>query len=324
MSRPKHSMAGHLMSLQMSRHNVFAFVEGIDSDPFFYSEVCQLACRDYKVTYRVRPVKELPNAAGGKNALIAFYRYARSKGKLRFTVGKKTTILIFYLDKDVDDLKRRLCRSRHVCYTHFYDVQNHIFRYGDLIKGIAAAASVDPVELRELPIFRGDWREGVVRRWKQWTALCIVAVKHNVPGSNYGIAPSSSNQTQETAQYQQKKDDVAKKLNISQVDIDLKVSLEADKVEKYLRAGTFDRVFKGKWYPSLLENDLRIALHGRSCKLNGLSGRISSTLIVTLDFSKPWAEQFISPLRALIDESFANMCTSGRVLQPMVMSCSDE
>lgn len=307
MNKPLHSMAGYIRSLQISRYQLFAFVEGIDVDPFFFGEVCRVACQARAVSYRVRPAKELPQAAGGKRALIGFYRFAKSKDRLRFTLGGKTTVLMFYLDKDVDDLIHRLCRSRHICYTQYYDVQNHIFRHADLIRGIASAASVDPVELEENPQFSANWCESAARRWKDWIVLCLIGVRHGVPGPNYRVLSqvnSFLNGPVDAARYQAMKTQFGGHLGLNPVEMDCKIGLTAERVEKHLSCGTFDHVFKGKWYASILEADLRVAFAGRAFQFDRFANRVPAALAATLNFSEPWAERFVGPLERLLEEVF--------------------
>jgi hypothetical protein len=150
-SRPKHSYAGYVNTIRMSRYQVFVFVEGVDVDPYFYGEICARVCGKRGVGYQVRLARELPGGAGGKGALVAFYRYARSRAILFSGFKGKRTAIAFCLDKDVDDLTGRRCRSPHVPYTTFYDVQNHLFKHCDFGRAVASAASISRAELLAHP-----------------------------------------------------------------------------------------------------------------------------------------------------------------------------
>jgi len=83
-----------------------------------------------------------------------------------------------------------------------------------------------------------------------------------------------------------------------------KITLTAKKVEKHLCGGTFDNVFKGKWYASILEVDLRVAFAGRVFRFDRFANRVPSALAATLNFSEPWAERFVGPLERLLEEAF--------------------
>jgi len=147
MSRLRHSESACLRRLQISRHNLFAFVEGPTLDPFFYGRICLQACKNNGISYRVCTANELPENAGGKTSLVRFYRYVRAKGKLVSELNGKRTALVFFLDKDLDDIGRCKCRSHHVIYTKYYDAQNHVFKHADFIRGVSSAASIDISEL---------------------------------------------------------------------------------------------------------------------------------------------------------------------------------
>jgi hypothetical protein len=129
------------------------------------------------VSYCVCPAGELPGGAGGKSALIAFYRYARAKAKLFSVLGRKPTTLVFFLDKDVDDLRGTRCRSPHVVYTAYYDVQNHLFRHGDFIRAVSSAVFMDQGELERHPDFGSRWCQRVAHRWREWIVLCLLGAK---------------------------------------------------------------------------------------------------------------------------------------------------
>ena len=64
------------------------------------------------------------------------------------------------------------------------------------------------------------------------------------------------------------------------------------RVDRYYKEGIQDIVFKGKWYSTILELDLRDAFRGRPYKIAGLAKRISIALVATLDFSESWSEYF--------------------------------
>jgi hypothetical protein len=299
-------MGGYLRSLQISRHQLFAFVEGTEVDPFFFGEVCRVASEPRGLSYRVRSAKEL-SQAGGKQTLLNFYRFVKKKHKLQFTFGGKTTLLVFYLDKDVDDLTRRLCRSRHVYYTRYYDVQNHVFKHANLLRGAATAASLDPVELSEvLPTLRSNWCEGAVRRWREWLVSCVIAVKHRVPVPNYRVLSQLNtplNGPVDPAQYQLLKVRFAGHLGLSLPQMERRFTLTTRKIDERLACGTVDCVFKGKWYASILAEDLNVAFSHKAFQSSGLANRLPAALAATLNFSEPWADTFVGPLRTLLDEA---------------------
>jgi hypothetical protein len=147
MTRLAHSFSAYLRYMQMSSRPLFVFVEGKRTDPHFYGEICGSVCRTSEISYRICRSRELANGHGGKQTLISFFEYLRRKCALVHAFKGKSTGVLFFLDKDVDDLLRTQRRSPHVVYTRYYDVENHIFREADLIRAAAASASLDQQEV---------------------------------------------------------------------------------------------------------------------------------------------------------------------------------
>jgi hypothetical protein len=131
MSRLTHSLAGYRRAMQMSRTQIFAFVEG-QTDPYFYDKICEAVCQPSTVSYEIRRAQELPGGTGGKVALLALYDYLRRMSSLLDNFKGKTTGVLIFLDKDVDDLLRIQRRSEHIVYTKYYDLENHLFIHGNL------------------------------------------------------------------------------------------------------------------------------------------------------------------------------------------------
>lgn len=146
MDRLHHSYAGYLRLMQMSDTKLYVFVEGKQCDPYFFAQVCAVTLCS-RTTYYISTARQMPGNSGGKQALLKFFIYLRNRRSLVSSLGGQKTACIFFLDKDVDDIQRKRKRSPHVVYTKHYDVQNYVFVNGDITKGSAAAASVDPRRL---------------------------------------------------------------------------------------------------------------------------------------------------------------------------------
>jgi hypothetical protein len=63
-------------------------------------------------------------------------------------------------------------------------------------------------------------------------------------------------------------------------------------------------VFKGKWYLTLLDAELKQAFAGAECNLQHLPARISSSMMSSLDWNGGWATRFRASLAYAVDESF--------------------
>jgi len=174
-ARIGHSSQGYLRYMQMSQNNVFAFVEGKECDPFFYGQICAIIRTQRNIAYQICRANEIPPFAGGKNALLAYHDFLRRRKALRSNLGGKSTIAVFFLDKDIDDIMRRCRRSRYIIYTRHYDVQNEIFLNGNLVQGCAAAASLDPALLIPLLSDSHGYCKQAAERWEEWVVLCVIA-----------------------------------------------------------------------------------------------------------------------------------------------------
>jgi hypothetical protein len=246
-------------------------------------------------------------ATGGKDALIAFYRLARRSRKLVSILGSKKTVLAFFLDKDIDEIVRTKCRSRHVFYTAFYDVENHVFKHADFIRGLSSAASIDTVELREHPTFQGNWCESAAQRWREWVVLCLLRVKYAVPGPNYRCTSRVNkplNGPLDTSLYDAEITRLETHLGFTRAEMNQRIEIISKVVDRHISRGTFDILFKGKWYATLLELDFRAAFSGRAFNITGIAARVTAALASTLDFSQPWVDHFVLPLEDLFDQAF--------------------
>jgi hypothetical protein len=217
----------------------------------------------------------------------------------------KLTLLVFFLDKDVDDLRRKKCKSNHIIYTVYYDVQNHVFRHADFPRAVSSAASIDMIELLHQPAFNGDWCLTAARRWKEWIALCLLAVRHGVPGANYRVTSRVNNPPNgplDPTRYSAELVTAMAHLCVDAAELDRRMKRVLGRVERSFVDGTYDLIFKGKWYAQLLEWDLRTAFAGRAFRFDGVGQRALAAMVSTLDFSQSWAEPFVYPLTVLVNQ----------------------
>lgn len=306
MKRLKYSLSGFLRSLQISRYTVFAFVEGKDLDPYFYGKICHEVCFDHGENHKIKTAEELPWHGGGKASLILFYKYLQSKKKLVTHFKGKRTIIFFFLDKDIDDILKTRCRSLHVVYTKYYDIYNHIFLFGNILDAIAATASIDVYEISQLSIFKNDWCMNAAQRWKKWVELCLFAKLNNVNVSNYHHASKINkplNGNVDDEEYKKCKELMRTSLGWTQEKLEKEIIIIQSRVNKYFTSGKQDIVFKGKWYPQILELDLKNAFDEQSCNLKGFNKRIASVLITSIDFSDSWSKNLRDTIAEVLENT---------------------
>ena len=169
-----HSAEGFWKLLQISTAQVFGFVEGPTDSPF-YDLICAQACGKRQVLYRVRTAVELPGTTGGKPGLLNYFEHLRDTKRLRTSFMGKKMVIVFFLDKDVEDLSRRKRRSKHLIYTQWYDAENHIVENCNLIRAATVAAGLDQQTLEPFMNDSMAWRQSAADRWKDWIKLCLFA-----------------------------------------------------------------------------------------------------------------------------------------------------
>jgi hypothetical protein len=70
------------------------------------------------------------------------------------------------------------------------------------------------------------------------------------------------------------------------------VDLVSGRVDRQYSAGIHDVVFKGKWYPWLLADELTVRGIATGSALKALPDRLTETLLLSLDFGEDWAAYF--------------------------------
>jgi hypothetical protein len=305
MTRPTHSFAAYRRLMQMSRYQVFVFVEGSDNDPYFYGKICDPVFVSEGVSYQLSGAHELLGTTGGKKLLLSFFVYLKQSGSLIDDFKGKRTTCIFFLDKDIDDLARSQRRSPHVVYTRFYDVENHIYAAGKLLEGAAAAASMNPADLQALLSDPAKWRASAALRWKEWVKLCIFSQRRKIRcGCNFGVPYSPINTPLngplDSISHSQRLAALQSQSGLTSRQFRRSFGTISQLVDAIYEGGEYNRVFKGKWYKTILEADIKHMAPGRRYDSNGLVARLTSAIAVTIDFNGSWADHFRTPLCNLI------------------------
>ncbi len=302
MTRLKHSRQGYLRYMQMSRHSVFAFVEG-KSDPYFYGKICESVCKPLAISYEVCQAQELPGGAGGKMALLDYFAYLRRRSSLLNDFKGKTSGTVFFLDKDVDNYLRTLKRSPHVIYTWGYDTENHVFQSGNLIAAAAAAARLDKEWLEDRIVDPETWRRGLAQRWSDWVTLCLFSKLKRINGvTNYGNLsriniPLNSNVSEPLLT--QALAEIKRDSGLTDLQFRRSFNRLKRQVTESYATHQFDQIFKGKWFPPLFEAEIRSIAGAKPIKAAGIANRLVEILLVTLDFEQPWADHFKEPMRVI-------------------------
>lgn len=302
MTRLRHTERALIRTFQMSRIDIFVFIEGW-ADRYFYDKLCQFVCQGVAAACQVRTSEEIGGRASGKTAMLDFFGYLRRKKLLFHQFKGKKVAVVFFLDKDVDDFLRVQKRSNHVIYTEYYCLENYLFRHVDLAKVTAAAVGLDAGSVKATMGDQDAWLHNVASQWKDWVRLCLTT---RLLGANcqcnYG-RPSQVNQdtfgNPVAARVAQVTSDilVASGLPIPRFDTALRKAGRI--VDNTYARRQHDRVFKGKWYGGFLAEVARQAATGRPYNANGLD-RIPAIANASTDVSEPWAEGLRKPFLKIV------------------------
>jgi hypothetical protein len=295
MNRLRHSIKALVKSMQMSKFELFVFVEG-KADRYFYDRICSTGLNKFGIAYQVKTADELAVGTVGKTALLDFFIFLRVRKLLAHSFKGKKLAAVFIVDKDVDDFLRACKRSIHLIYTEFYHRENYLMRCSDLADVAATAASLD---VQSMETRLGDqefWRRAAAAEWKEWIKLCLVArqTRAHCP-SNYSQKSQINNGPYGGVDQMRLANSRTALETASGLPTAVfhRAPARVDSfVERMLKSGQHDRLFKGTWYAAFLEEDIRHAAAGRSYYSSGLEERLIETAVSKLDFTGAWASFF--------------------------------
>jgi hypothetical protein len=295
------SYAAFRRLMQISNENVFVFVEGW-RDRYFYGRVSESVCGVKGVDYNLCCAHELPSRTGGKSKLMDFFYYLKRAGSLVDDFKGKKTVVIFFLDKDVDDVLGILKVSQHIVYTKFYNIENHLIAHGDLVQALASAASLDEPSVRRALISGNEaWRRQAAGCWKDWTKLCLFTRSRNLRHvCNYGLGSSIINNGGYSVVDQQMQATRFAELRaasgLTAVGFARVFGRISRLVDRLYSEGNHDLIFNGKWYQLFIDETAQSIAAGKPYNRNGLAERVLACLQSSLEFDQDWARHFKDPL----------------------------
>ena len=303
MSRLQHSLPGYRRSMQLSKETLYIFVEG-RPDRYMYGQIIESECQGSEICYKIVAAEEVRDGEGGKAALLRLFDYLRRRSSLIDRFKCKTTISIFFLDKDVDDFLRTRRRSEHVVYTETYEFENYLFMHGDLSEAAAASASLDT---RSIRTGLGDytaWRQRAATKWKEWVKLCLFSRTRGIRSiSNYGRLSKVNKElcgpvdAKKCGYY---RSILQKKSGMRSEHFKCSFARLSRKVDTIYSRGQHDLIFKGTWYTYFLTEDIRRIAGSRHFNSHYLERRLLSSLAQTLNLDDPWTDHFRVPIRGLV------------------------
>jgi hypothetical protein len=287
----------------LSRLRLFVFVEG-RGDRYFVDRLCRHVAGERRDEHEVRAAMELPEATGGKQAVLNWFMYLRRRRLLSSDFKGKRWVALFLLDKDVDDYTRSRRRSPHVVYTEPYQIENYYFQFCDLHEVAAAASGLDRHAIAESIGDPVAWRRDVAERWHGWIVLCLAAQLSgaNVE-SNYGVKSRINEMTYGAESEELRlayEERLARATGWPSGEFREFLERVGRRVARAFARGRHDAVFKGKWYAGFLLDPIDRAARGRAYATDGLENRLVQTAMYGTEVAGEWAAH----LRLPVERSF--------------------
>ncbi|MFF5443188.1 hypothetical protein [Streptomyces achromogenes] len=287
--------------MQMSQSQFFIFIEGKNSDGFVHGNNCDKALADLKIQYELIRSDQIGSDGRGKTRLISHFKLLSDSGLLINNFKGKVTASVFLMDKDLDDFRGSQIDSDHVIYTHFYDVENHIFNEGDLQRAISAACNLAPQRVRQGFPDASTWNMRITKYWQEWVRLCFTANMLRLDGeANYGrpsplnpvpYAPPHSKLVKE---FESRSHKMARQVHSGSCQEWWDGRMQVDALYE---DGRQDEIFKGKWYAEVLARylmDLDPDVDKRA-----LASVLVRQMASTMTFDSKWSREVQSRVRKL-------------------------
>lgn len=243
---------------QQSATRLFIYVEGKKHDRAYYEELATNLCAASNIRYLLEISRNIPhsNNREGKEALKEAHRFLEGLSLLRNSFKGKKTAVLFFVDKDVDDLKGELKAAEGLVYTRYYNVENHIVAETRLGRAIALAGSADPQVVEAKLGDQSLWRYRSAAAQKKWVYACVVAQLNRISVPNYAAFSRVNDEL--TGKFCPTKWESHLSLlraqgKLSKSILSMKLRTAREIVDSLYRSGRQDEVFKGNWYGPFLE-----------------------------------------------------------------------
>lgn len=287
--------------MQMSQSEIFIFIEGKSSDGFVHGQNCDRALAELNVQYELVRSDQLGTEGSGKTRLLSHFELLCGQGRLADEFKGKKTLSIFFMDKDLDDFRGNQINSKHVIYTRFYDVENHIFHEGNLQLAVSASCNFSPQQVRQEYPDTSEWRTRIAGYWRAWVRLCFTANLLKLEGEvNYGrpspvnTLPDAPPDADLVSQYEQRSHKTARRLHAGSC---RDWSVMRAQVDALYEQGRQDEVFKGKWYAEILAKCLLSS--GYDIDKRALASVLVRQMAATMTFDSDWSREVQSRVKEL-------------------------
>ncbi|AHH94243.1 hypothetical protein [Kutzneria albida] len=183
--------------LQMASSDVvFVFIEGKETDPWFYDEILSNHPKLQGVQIAVLEVEHATKnqgtpKAGGKGRALTLYEELRRSNGLLFDDNGRTRAVMFCLDADHDRILNKVRRSRHITYTLLPDSEAHVYDSCSIGEIARSVMSLTAPQAKAVESSLGDYRYELFKLWENWLALCWLS---SYLDFTWGIGPGAISQ----------------------------------------------------------------------------------------------------------------------------------
>lgn len=266
----------------MTSASVTIFVEGIEVDRKYYSKIFYEFLKDEGITAKFRASYEL--GSEGKPGLVNAFQYFFDNDRLSGKSGDQTYTVVFCMDKDIDDFLNRKIDSKHVIYTEYFQVENHLIAESDFVEALASTLSISSDDLPTLLIENpAQWLKSLAVIWKQWIAMCITCAKLGQQQANYK-RPSQINDGYLGPVVEEKVDEylqqVSQREGVTLQECRAMFADSLQHVDTLFSSDAYNNVFRGKWYGLLIAEYLKIEATMPRCSYQGFEMKFWSALLM--------------------------------------------
>lgn len=281
MNRLRYSQNGGVRALQISTAKIFVFVEGA-LDRACADKLLRAISRGVDGNYQVRSIKEY-SGTGGKTEVLKLFKHMRSKAMLDSDRLGKRCYLIFLLDKDADDLTRRIISSRHIVYTTTYDLEGQLFLAGEVHDALAAACFVTRADAVSLLPDKDNFTKSLARTWGEWVALCLLSTRLKVNCGCTFDRLSAVNEpffnSSDPAKVSDFINEIANRRNLTATQALGRFRRVRKHHADSIESGHPFRYFKGKWLGCVLEKHVRTKNGIVDGNFNGVFDRVLAAVL---------------------------------------------
>ncbi|MEU1428130.1 hypothetical protein ABZ412_13750 [Nocardia sp. NPDC005746] len=193
MTIPSYSPEAFAARVSMSRRiRLFLVVEGIETDSWFYDEVCRQSRLLKPGQHEIFPVRLVTRGlkcTGGKKRVVELFEYMERQGIIGNGKPPARSALMLCVDADHDRIAGGIRRAKNLTYTKLPDVEAHVFDDFDIEGFIRRAYSTTAIEARVVVASLHEWREQIARTWRPWFEICLAAHYCGIRRPSLGTPP---------------------------------------------------------------------------------------------------------------------------------------